>query len=185
MLFTSCGGDSNSVNTNEYLGDLPSIAKNYLDKIDAKEIEIKEITDKNKYTELSKEYKLLKKESDAKVEEYLSNNPITTLPFAVESDYPFTVNELSILKCSDTRIEFKAKVTMTKDVPKRMFVYIKAIDKEGNKLTKKNGVMGDISFSKKSFKATEEVELSGSLDGPADLINFDKLLLISKEEYNK
>jgi hypothetical protein len=74
---------------------------------------------------------------------------------------------------------------MTKNLPKRLFVYIKAVDEEGKQLTKKNGVMGESSFTKKSFKEGEEIELSGSVDGPADLVNFDKLLFVSKEEYKK
>ncbi len=185
FLFISCGGGSDSIVKNEHLGDLPGIAKNYLDKIDAKKKELKENTDRDKAFKLAKEVELLDDEAENMVKEYLTSNPITKVPFAMEFEYPFTINELSVLKSSDSRIEFKAKITMTKDVPKRLFAYIKAIDKEGNQLTKKNGVMGEITFKKRSFKANEEIELSGSVDGPADLVNFDKLLFVSKEVYEK
>ncbi len=39
--------------------------------------------------------------------------------------------------------------------------------------------------ARRSLKANEEVIFVGSLDGPADLVNFDKMVLISKDSYNK
>lgn len=185
FLFASCGGGSNSIETNEHLGDLPGIAKNYIDKMEAKKEEIKLNTDQDKAFKLHKESEILEDEAEKKVEEHLVAHPISGIPFEMKSEYPFTIKDIAVKRCSDSRIEFKANATMTKNYPKRLFVYIKAVDAEGNQLTRKNGVMGESSFSKKSFKEGEEIELSGSVDGPADLVNFNKLLLVSKEEYNK
>ena len=185
FIIASCGGGSDSVVTNEHLGDLPSIAKNYVDKMETKKQEIKLNTDQGEAFKLYKESELLEEEAEKKVEEHLVAHPISGIPFEMISKYPFTVKDISVFRCSDTRIEFKANITMTENHPKRLFVYIKAVDSEGNQLTRKNGVMGESSFTKKSFKEGEEIELSGSVDGPADLVNFDKLLLVSKEEYNK
>lgn len=185
FLFTSCGEGTNKVETNEHLGDLPGIAKNYVDKMEAKKQEIKVNTDQGDAFKLYKESELLEEEAEKKVEEHLVAHPILNIPFEMKTDYPFTIKDISVKRCSDTRIEFKANVTMTKNHPKRLFAYIKAVDEQGNQLTKKNGVMGESSFSKKSFKVGEEIELTGSVDGPADLVNFEKLLFVTKEEYNK
>jgi len=35
------------------------------------------------------------------------------------------------------------------------------------------------------FKANMEIEMAGSLDGPADMVNFEKLVFVSTEEYGK
>ena len=183
FLFVGCGRGGEKIVTNEYLGDLPSIAKNYTDKMETKEQELKVNTDFEKAFTLAKEGELLEDEAEKTIEEHLIQNPIHNIPFQIKGDYPFTINDISVIRSSDSRIEFKADVAMTKDVPKKIFVYIKAIDKEGNQLTRKNGVMGEISFKKRSFKANEAVAFSGSLDGPADMVNFDKLVFISKEEY--
>ncbi|MBV1923659.1 MAG: hypothetical protein KUG68_06510 [Flavobacteriaceae bacterium] len=185
FLITSCGGGSDSVSTNEHLGELPGIAKNYSDKMVAKKEEIKLNTDQDKAFKLYKESEILEEEAEKKVEEHLVAHPINNIPFEMISEYPFTIKDIAVKRCSDTRIEFKANVTMTKNYPKRLFAYIKAVDVDGNQLTRKNGVMGESSFSKKSFKEGEEIELSGSVDGPADLVNFEKLLFVTKEEYNK
>lgn len=188
LLLISCGGGSDSVSTNEYLGDLPGISKNYLDKIDAKKVEIKENTDRDKAFKLSKELKILKDEADKTVEDYLANSPITNLPFEQKVEKPFTITDVSVHPTWDTspsRLQLMVKVTMTEDVSRKMFLYIKAIDKDGNQLTKKNGVLGGALFGKNTYKASQEVELSGSIDKTADLINFEKFVFISKEEYNK
>jgi len=182
LMFLSCGGGGDSIVTNAYLGDLPSIAKNYADKLEAKEQELKMNTDLEKAFTLAKEGELLEEEAEKTIEEHLANNPIANIPYVVESEYPFTINDISVSNSSDTRINFNVKAVMTEDVGKNLFVYIKAIDKEGNQLTKKNGVMME-KAARRSLKANEEVDIVGSLDGPADLVNFDKLVFISKEAY--
>jgi len=188
FLFISCGGGSDSIITNEYLGDLPSIANNYLTKIDAKKEEVKQSTDMDKAFKLDKELDLLKDEAENSVKDYIANNPITNLPFEQKADDPFTITDVSVhpkYNSSPSRLHLLVKITMSKDFSNSMFLYIKAIDKEGTQLTKKNGVVATALFGKKSYKANQEVELNGSIDKTADLINFEKFVFISKEEYNK
>jgi hypothetical protein len=182
-MFLSCGGGGDSIVTNAHLGDLPSIAKNYVDKLEAKEQELKVNTNLEKAFTIAKEGELLEEEAEKTIEEHLANNPIVNIPFEMVGDYPFTINDISVKNSSDSRINFNIKAVITEDVGKNLFVYIRALDKEGNQLTKKNGVMME-KAARRSFKANEEVDFVGSLDGPADLVNFDKLVLISKESYN-
>jgi len=183
FLFVGCGGGvGEKIVTNEYLGDLPSIAKNYTDKMEAKEQELKLNTDFEKAFTLAKEGELLEEEAEKVIEEHLVNNPIVNIPFKVEGDYPFTINDISVVNSSETRINFNVNAVMIEDVNKNLFVYIRALDKEGNQLTRKNGVMME-KAARRSLKANEEVNFVGSLDGPADLVNFDRLVFISKEAY--
>ena len=184
LMFLSCGGGGDTIVTNDYLGDLPSIAKNYADKLEAKEQELKEITDFEKAFTIAKEGELLEEEAEKTIKEHLANNPILNIPYEVKGEYPFTVNDISVTDAADSRINFNIKVVMKEDVGNNLFVYIRATDKEGNQLTKKNGVMMERT-ARRSLKANEEVNFVGSLDGPADLVNFDKMVLISKDSYEK
>ena len=182
FLFAGCGGGGENIVTNEYLGDLPSIAKNYTDKMEAKEQELKVNTDFEKAFTIAKEGELLEDEAEKTIEEHLANNPIVNIPFEVDGDYPFTINDISVVNASETRINFNVNAVMIEDVNKNLFVYMRALDKEGNQLTRKNGVMME-KAARRSLKANEEVNFVGSLDGPADLVNFDRLVFISKEAY--
>lgn len=190
FFLANCGGGTS---TNEYLGELPGIAKEYTEKIAKMEKDIKECTDLGEAFKLTKEKKLLGDEADKAVEEYLTSNPITDLPFEQKADYQFSIKEIAVESVSDSRINFKAKVTIKEDIRNNFgtppgfantfFAYIKAVDKEGNSLTRKFGVTGP--WGRGPFKADMVVDIHGSLDGPADLANFDKLVFVSKEEYNK
>ena len=188
FLFSSCGGGVDSIVVNKYFGDLPSIASNYLVKIDAKKEAIKKNTDGDKVFKLDKELKLLKNEAENSIEDYIVNNPISKLPFELKVDAPFTIKDVSVYqKYSSTpsSLWISVKVIMTKNVSKRMSLFIKAVDKDGNQISKKIGVIGTNTFSKKSYKVDQEVELIGEIKRTADLINFEKFVFVSREEYNK
>ncbi len=189
LLFTSCGGrGSDSISTNEHLGDLPSIAKNYITKIEAKEEAIKQNTNMDKAFKLDKELNILKDEAENSVKDYIANNPINNLPFEQKGDDPFTITDISVSQKYNSTpniLGLIAKVTITKDVSKTMFLFIKAIDKEGNQINKKIGVLATGMFSKKSFEVNKEVELIGGIERTADLVNFEKFVFVSREEYNK
>ncbi len=190
ILITSCGGGS--VGSNEHLSSLPGMAKNYSEKIDALKKEIKESTDIEKATKLDEERKELKKEAETTINEWLTNNPINNVPFEQKADYQFTVNKVWVEDASFSRINYRAKVTILEDIlndygnppgfKKNFFAYVIAVDKEGKSLTRKNGVF--MNSGKKPFKANMEVEIYGSLDGPADLATFEKLVFVPKDYKN-
>lgn len=190
FLLVGCGGETSS---NKYLGKLPGIAKEYSEDIDGLKKDLKESTDMAKSFSLDKEIDLLEEESDKAIEEYLASNPITNIPFEQQGDYQFTVKEVSVhpkYSSDASRLQFIAKVTITEDIKKSFgfardfFAYIKAIDKEGKSLTRRYGVMMNYN-NRGPFKANMEVEMAGSLDGPADMVTFEKLVFVSKEEYEK
>lgn len=190
FLLSSCGGGGSS--TNEHLSSLPSMSKNYSEKIEALKKEVKESTDIEKAMKLDKRYKELRKEADAAIKEFLEKTPISDVPFEQKADYQFKINKVWVESASFYRINYRAKVTITEDIrgdygnppgfKKNFFAYVKAVDKEGKSLIKKHGVF--MNASPKPFKANMEVEMYGSLVGPSDLENFEKLVFITKEEYN-
>ncbi|MFK5856840.1 MAG: hypothetical protein QM503_11960 [Bacteroidota bacterium] len=189
FLLSNCSGGNSS--KNEYLSSLPGIAKNYSEKIKNLEKEIEESTDMEKALKLDKQRKDMRKEAEQAIEEFLLNNPITDVPFEQEADYQFTINKVWVESSTPKRINYRANVTITEDIlndygnppgfKKNFFAYVIAVDKEGNALTRKKGTF--MNATKKPFKANIEVEIYGSLDGPADLVNFEKLVFVSKD-YN-
>ncbi len=191
LFLWGCGGGSTS--TNPYLGKLPGIAKKYKDEIGNKKEKLVECTDLKKAFKLDKEIKLLKKESATSIKEYLVSNPITNVPFEQKADYPFKIKKVWVEGASFSRINYRATVTITKDIlnsyghptgyKNNFFAYVIALDKEGNALTKRRGVF--MNASRKPFKANMEVEMYGSLDGPADLTSFEKLVFVPKKDANK
>ncbi len=194
LLLAYCGDSGSGGASNEYLGNLPGIAKEYVDEIDGLKKDLKESTDMEESFSLDKEIDLLEDESDKAIEEYLAGNPITNIPFEQQGDYQFTVTEVSVhpeYSSSASRLQFIAKLTVTEDIKGEygnftsdIFAYIKAVDKEGKSLTKRYGVMMNYNV-RGPFKANMDVEMAGSLDGPADMVTFEKLVFVSKEEYDK
>ncbi len=182
-LLLGCG---DGITSNQQLDNLPGMAKNYSEKIANLKKEIKESTDMEKAFKLDKEWKNLKKEADEAIKEYLVKNPITDVPFEQKAaDYQFKINKVFVEKSSYSRIHYKAEVNINEDIvskygnpKKNIFAYVIAVDKEGKSLTRRQGVfMGE---NKKGV-----VEMRGSLDGPADLVNFEKLVFVSKDTYEK
>ncbi len=190
FLVSSCGGGS--VSTNEQLSNLPGMTKKYGEQIKDMKQEIKNCTDVEKAMKLDNEMKELKKEAEKTIDEYLVKNPITDVPFEQKADYQFKINKVWVEGSSISRINYRAKVTITEDIvgdygnppsfKKNFFAYAIAVDKEGKSLTKNYGVF--MNAGKKPFKANMEVEIYGSLDGPADLVNFEKLIFVAKDYKN-
>lgn len=188
FLIASCGGGG--VSSNEYLGKVPGMAKKYQEEIDELETKIEECTDFNDALKLDQEKKELKDEANKAFEEYLAENPINNVPFEQKAQYRFTVNEVSVTQSSYSRIHFVGKVTIDEDIlndfgnppgfSRNFFAYIKAVDKEGNTISSKNGVMMNSTAS--PFKKGMEVEINGSLDAPGKLVNFDKLVFVNKDD---
>jgi len=194
LLLVGCGGNSGGAASNKYLGDLPGIAKEYVEEIDGLKKDLDESTDRDESFSLNKEIKLLKNEGSKAVEEYLAKNSITNIPFEQQGEYQFTIKEVSVhpeYPSSISMLQLLAKVTITEDLMNKdgdfsrdIFAYIKAVDKEGNSLTSRYGVMMNYN-NRGPFKANMEVEMYGSLDGPADMVNFEKLVFVSPDEYEQ
>lgn len=195
LLLADCGdGSGGGSSSNKYLGKLPGIAKDYVDQIDGLKKDLKESTDREESFSLDKEIDLLEEEGENTIIEYLASNPIKNLPFEQKADYGFTIKEVSVhpkYSSSASRLQLIAKVTFNEDLlneyggfTSNFFAYVIAVDKEGNSLTRKHGVMMNYNI-KGPFKANMEAEAYGSLDGPADLVNFEKFVFVSKEELEK
>ncbi len=192
IIFISGCSSNGSGSTNEVLGKLPGLAENYKKEVANLELKLAECADMEKAFKLDAEKENLKDKANQAIDEYLTENPIMDVPFEQKADYLFTFKRVWVESSGYSRINFNALVNINEDIlnnfgnppgfARNFFAYFIAIDKEGNPLTPKAGVM--MNLGKSPFKAGMETEVYGSLDGPADLQNFHQLVFINKEEYD-
>jgi len=190
LLMSSCGGGEGSMASNDYLGKLPSISENYQSDIDEFKEKAKRSTDMEDAFEYDKKYKLTKEEADIKITEYVKNNLMDTpIPFVALEDSKYEVMDLFIKGASRTRLNLESNVKIKEDLKnkyggfeKYFFAYIKAVDIDGNMVGKPT-VMSSNMGSNKSYTAGLEVPIKGSIGNHRFFGNFEKIIFITKDEY--
>ena len=193
LLFLSSCGDKVSSVDNEFLGKLPSLEKQYYNKMEAKEKEIKECTDRDDSFTLTKELELLKDEKKNAIAEYVSANPLTkSLPFEALPETQYTIKDIVVKKASSGNLNIKFLLTINKDIKnkyggiiKNFFIYFKAQDSKGNDIPKTITVA--INFKNQKMTAGLEHEVFGSWQNKAtkNMEDFAKVVEITREEYDK
>lgn len=195
MLLTSCGGSviGTGYSGNEYLNQLPSIAKDYEIKIAAKEKEIHDCTDMDEAFKLEKELDLLKEDWDAKIKESHAANPVyKSLPFEELANAPYKVTGLQVEqdKVYKSNVTIKFDITIPRDIKneygsfeKNLFIFFQALDKAGNEIPEVISVATNA--TRNELKAGSTLVVTGQLGPLAKLGDFAMLRLISREDYDK
>lgn len=195
MLLTSCGdsGIGTGYTGNEYLNQLPSIAKDYGLKIEAKEKEIHACTDMDDAFKLEKELELLKEEWGAKIKESHTANPVyKPLPFEEMANAPYKVRGLQVEqdKVYKSNVTIKFDIMIPRDIKdeygsfeKNLFVFFQALDKAGNEIPEVISVATN--SIRNELRAGTTLVVTGQLGPLAKLEDFARLRLISREEYEK
>lgn len=189
FLFISCGGTTQK--NNKYFGELPSLSAGFEKQLTQLEKEIKESTDLEEAFKLDKEYKKLKETATNEIEKYTNTFTFPEIPFRkLESD-PYSVLELYVNSANKTRVNLKGRVEIKEDLinqyggfQKSFFAYIKAVDEKGNLIGKPTVMASDMS-NRGPFKAGTEVDVFGSIGPLWEFEDFDKIIFITKEEYQK
>lgn len=188
ILIAACGGGLSTKN-NEYLNALPSIAKKYSKEYQEKKIKLKECTDIKKAFKYEKELKNIEAEWKTKIKESNEANPITKpLPFEALAEAPYTISEVNVNKVYKDNLNIKFSIKINEDIKnkyggikKNLFVYYKALDKDGNDIPNTKTVATNFKGTK--LLAGTDYEAFGSLKSLANLENFAKIKIITKEEY--
>jgi hypothetical protein len=191
LILSSCGGGS-SVPNNDYLGKLPAISDKYQLEIEKYKEESKQATDMEDAFKYERKYKLAKEESDKAIEEYASSNLIdAVIPFDGLENSKYEVLELKVKGAHRTRVDLIGKVKIKEDLKnkyggfeKYFFAYIKAVDKDGL-LIGKPTVMSSNMGNRDPYTAGLEVPVHGSIGNLRFFGDFEKIVFISKEEYDK
>lgn len=192
VVISSCGGGAKTIK-NEFLGEIPSIEKNYMEKLDKKEQELKESKDLNKAFKISKEVDEVKEEWKQKVEEaFKAGLPSETLPFEPLKNTHYTVDRVTVTSASRGSMSLAFHVTINEDVKnewdiveKSLFIYFKAVDKDGNDIENSKTVA--VNFTREDMTAGKKAELSGVWQSKAiaNMEYFAAVKEITKEEYEK
>lgn len=189
IFMSSCGGGS--VSNNEFLGQLPGLAKKYNTDIEKLELKLKECTDMNKAYEYDKKLKLLKEEAKKALAENVESNEFPEIPFMKLETNKFELLEIKVKGSNRTRVNLVAKAKVKEDLKskygnmeKTFFAYIKAVDKDGNTIGKPTVMASDMG-NRGPFTAGTEANMFGSLGPLYELENFNQIVLITKEEYQK
>lgn len=188
FMLSSCGDGGMKENT--YLGQLPSISKKYQDKEEALEEKAKKSTDIENAFKYSQEAKLADDEGDKAIEEYLATNTFEMpIPFDINAESKYEILSLNIENANMTRVNLILTVKLKEDIKseygnfkKNIFAYIKAIDKSGSMLGKPGVMM--FTYRGEKPEAGTEATLKGSVGNLREFEEFDKIVLLTKEEYN-
>jgi len=177
---------------NEFLGEVPSINKEFKQKIDEKIVEIKECTDLDKSIKLREEFEQLKATRDELIEKSFAECLLKPVPFEPIENVPYTINGIKISKASDgisLKVTFTVKTTEAvteyakKEIISYLYAWYSPIDNKGNVIANKKYLARNERFV--DLRPDMEIELVstwsiGLLD---DMGDFAKIRLITKEEY--
>jgi len=193
MLISGCDGSGGGISSvsNDYLNNLPSIAKDYEANVEAKEEAIHKNTSMEDAFKLEKELDLLKEEWAAKIKESATANPlIKPLPFDTLGGMPYTVNQILVKTVNKSNLSLEFELTVNQDIKskygiigKTVFIYYTAMDKQGNEIPKSTSVA--VNYKREEMRAGLKFTASGQLGPLANLENFAKLKLISKEAFEE
>lgn len=194
FLFSNCGGSSiSSSKKNEIFGEIPSLEKSYVEKVEKKEEELKNATDMDKAFKLSKEVDLLKEEWDNKIKEiFAAGLPSETVPFNATEKNLWEVEKVTVASASRGHMSMTFSVKILEDIKNQygqvegtLFIYFVATDKEGNPIENTKTVAANM--GRERMTAGTQVDLTGVWKSKAirNLENFASLQQITKEEYEK
>ena len=178
--------------SNDYLGKLPDLCKDYEHDIGKRIHKIRTCSDIHIAIKMDRQLRSFKNEADRSVEEYvLQNLKFVELPFEQRAEDHFTVRKVCIKTSGYARMYLTVEVFIDEDIldetgkyKRNFFAYIQAVDTKNNSLAKTSVLANDFGV-KGPFKKGMEVKMYGSLDSPSSLQSFSNFVFISKEEYEK
>ena len=190
LLMNNCG--SSDIPNNDFLGQLPALSDMYQSKIEKIEERAKQATNINDAYKFEKIYKLTKEEADVAMSEYVIENLLNApIPFDMDDNDIYEIIEVVITEAHRSQLNIKGDALIKKDIKnkyggfkKYFFAYIKAIDIEG-KMIGEPSVMSVSMRKGDPFIAGIRISLTGSIGNLRDFGSFEKILFISKEEYDK
>ena len=178
--------------SNDYIGKLPDLCKDYENEIINRIDEIKGCSDLYVAIILDNNLKSFKNEADKAVEEYvLQNLKFVELPFEQKAENPYSIRKICIKTSGYSRMYLTVEVFINEDIldetgiyKNNFFAYTQAVDSKKYALVRTSVLANDFGV-KGPFKKGMEVKMYGYLDSPSSLQNFSNFVFISKEEYER
>lgn len=190
FFMTNCG--SSDVPNNDFLGQLPALSDMYQSRIEEFKEKAKQATNINDAYKYEKQYQLTKEESDVAMSEYVNENLLNApIPFDLDDNNIYDIIEVVIIGAHRTRLDIKGDVLIKKDIKnkyggfkKYFFAYIKAVDIKGEMI----GEPSLLSVNMRNgnpFIAGIRISLNGSISNLRYFGSFEKIVFITKKEYDK
>lgn len=169
-----------SYKRHSYLGESPSIAKKYFDKIDNLHKELLSTTDTEKGSKILNQIAKLKAEADEELKNYFSSFKMSvTIPFSQEVNYDiYKIQSIEVEKIRFNEIEMKAVITSKIDSKNPVFTYLRFVDEKGKELP------GWVLFlSPFDVRKEQTYSTSGTYKGLHHLLNADRLIVKSAKDF--
>lgn len=192
VVNTGCSSEPETL-TNPYLGDIPSLEKQYVEKIEAKEADIKSNKDLDTAFKLAKELEELKDAYKAAIEAHATTHPLTTpLPFQPLSDTPYTIREIVVNRASAGNLNLKFTVDINADLKnkygspeKMLFIYFKAVDSQGNDIPKSITVATNARTTPLTAGTVYEAFGSWQSKSLRHMEDFARVVEVTREDYDR
>ncbi|MCF7841201.1 MAG: hypothetical protein K9N22_10530 [Candidatus Marinimicrobia bacterium] len=192
VINTGCSSEPETI-SNPYLGDIPSLEKQYAGKIEAKEADIKANKDLETAFKLGKELEELKDAYKAAIEAYTTAHPlITPLPFQPLPDTPYTTKEIVVNRATAGNLNLKFTVNINEDLKnkygspeKMLFIYFKAVDSQGNDIPKSITVATNARTAPLTAGTVYEAFGSWQSKSLRHMEDFARLVEVTREDYDR
>jgi hypothetical protein len=180
--------------SNEFLGEYPSLLKEFAAKTEKMETEIKqkkESKDLESLMKLAKDKKALENEFKTKVDEYAKSFGFTkAIPFEAAAGSPYTISGTKVKTATSSALQLTMSVTLNQDIKTEygnldriLVVYFKAVDKDGKVLPKSYTNASKANIDMKSG-STFDLNLAWNNKVAQNFENFAKLVQVTEAEYN-
>ncbi len=180
---------------NEFLGEYPSLLKNYASKMEKLEADIKNkkaSRDVDALMKLAKQKKDLEKEFKTKVDDYAKSYKFSKpIQLQAMEGSPLKINGAKVKAATSNALSFEIDAVLNKDIKTEyggferiLIVYFKAVDAKGNVIPKS---YCNASKTNTDMKAGAALNLTVAWNNERaqNFENFAKLVQVSEAEYNK
>lgn len=195
VLLIGCENASAGGNTkNDYLGEYPSLLKNYSARMEKLEADIKSkkaSRDVEALLRLAKEKKELEKEFKTKIEEYAKAFKFSKpIQLQAAEGSALRINGVKVKAATSDALSFEIDAVLNKDIKTEyggferiLVVYFKAVDAKGNAILKS---YTNASKTNTDMKAgtTLNLTIAWNNERAQNFENFAKLVQVSEAEYN-
>jgi hypothetical protein len=184
-FLAGCTGTGSSTVKNTYLGEFPSLEREYVEKIKATEEKLKSATTMDQMVEFGNKVELLKEEKEQKIDEYVAANPFAdSLPLVRLNDDPrYHINKVSVKLARTGVLNIEFEINIKEDIPGTQAIYFKAIDSKGNDIPNSKTIAA--SFARISLTAGTTYTVEGGWRSSTiqNMEDFSKVVQISQQEY--
>lgn len=180
---------------NEFLGEYPSLLKNYSSKMEKLEADIKSkkaSRDVDALMKLAKQKKELEKEFKTKVEEYAKSYKFSkAIQLQSAEGSPLKINGVKVKAATSDALSIEIDAVLNKDLKTEyggferiLIVYFKAVDSKGNAIPKSYTNASKTNIDMKAGTALN-LTVAWNNERAQNFENFAKLVQVTEAEYQK